>query len=117
MENIRSLSDELNSMISQGKIMEAFEKFYAPDVVMQENGDPPTVGKDANRKREEDFFGSLIDFQKPLLEAVAYGPDLSMAQWTYDYTHKDLGRLHFTLVAVQHWRNGLIVKEQFYFGI
>lgn len=28
---------ELNTMILEGKALEAFEKFYAEDVVMQEN--------------------------------------------------------------------------------
>jgi len=41
---------EMNDMILAGQIMEAFEKFYADDVVMQENSDEPRVGKEVNRE-------------------------------------------------------------------
>ncbi|MBI2451723.1 hypothetical protein HYV50_01435 [Candidatus Pacearchaeota archaeon] len=42
--------EELNNMILQGKIMEAFEKFYDENVVMQENSEEPRIGKEINRK-------------------------------------------------------------------
>ncbi len=37
--------------VEQGRALEAFETFYADDVVMQENLMPPTVGKAADRER------------------------------------------------------------------
>ena len=49
---------ELNSLIQQGKILEAFEKFYAPEVIMQENENEPSVGKDACRSNEEAFVNN-----------------------------------------------------------
>ncbi len=50
---------KLNDMILQGKILEAFDMFYADDVVMQENENEPRVGKDANRAFEESFVKKL----------------------------------------------------------
>ena len=64
MSDIATLDQELNQMVLNGKAMEAFEKFYADDVVMQENSNEPCVGKDANRTREEEFFASL---EEPLV--------------------------------------------------
>jgi hypothetical protein len=116
METIQPLLNELNNMVLQGKIMEAFEKFYAPDVVMQENEQTPTIGKDANRKREEQFINNLVDFRKAEVLDVAYGENISMAKWAFDYTHKEWGKRTYTQVSVQHWRNGQIVKEQFFYG-
>ena len=49
MSDISKLENELNQMILAGKAMEAFEKYYADDIVMQENDQPPRVGKAANR--------------------------------------------------------------------
>ncbi len=37
---------DLYAMVGQGQIMDAFEKFYHTDVVMQEIGEEPRVGKD-----------------------------------------------------------------------
>ena len=49
---IRERVDQLNSMIQQGKIMEAMNEFYADDLVMAENDNEPTVGLAANLERE-----------------------------------------------------------------
>ena len=61
---LEKLSD-LNDLVIQGKAMEAFEKYYHEDVVMQENDNAPTVGKDANRKREEEFLRLLPPSEVP----------------------------------------------------
>lgn len=41
---LKKNATELNEMILKGKLMEAFEKFYDDEVIMQENDDPPTEG-------------------------------------------------------------------------
>jgi SnoaL-like protein len=107
---------DLNGLVLQGKLLEAFDKYYHDDVIMQENENPPTVGKEANRKREEDFFSSITEFRgaKPL--KVSVGEQVTMVQWHYDYTHKDWGVRNYTQVSVQEWRNGKIIKEQFFYG-
>ena len=58
----------INDMILQGKALEAFETFYHDDVVMQENDNAEFIGKDVNRKREEEFFNSITEIRgaKPL---------------------------------------------------
>ena len=57
--SIAELDKKLNDAVLSGKAMEAFEELYADDVIMQENADAEFVGKDFNRKREEDFFASV----------------------------------------------------------
>ena len=55
--SVQELDKQLNDDVLSGKIMDAFEKYYADDVVMQENSEDPRVGKAANRKAEEEFYG------------------------------------------------------------
>lgn len=116
MTSKKSLIDELNNMLLQGRTMEAFEKFYADNVVMQENANTPTVGKEANRVREEKFLSDLIDFRSAKLLEVAYGDDVTMTKWAYDYTHREWGTRNYTQISVQHWSNNHIVKEEFFYG-
>jgi ketosteroid isomerase-like protein len=42
-----------------GKALEAFDRYYADDVTMQENEQPPRVGKAACRAFEEDFLSKI----------------------------------------------------------
>ncbi len=106
---------DLNDLILQGKAMDAFEKYYHKDVVMQENESTPTVGKDANRKREEEFFSAITDFRgaKPL--KVTIGENETMVEWHFDYTHKEWGVRNYKQVSVQEWKDGQIIKEKFYY--
>jgi len=106
---------EIQALVFEGRAMEAFEKYYAEDVVMQENNHPPTVGKEANREREADFFSKVVEFHGGEVKAVAFGEDVIFSEWSNDYTHKEWGRCTYTQVSVQRWRDGQVVHEKFYY--
>lgn len=116
MKTLQEKINTLNSLVLEGKSLEAFEKFYHPDVVMQENENVPTIGKDANRKRELDFYGNITAFRGAEVRGVAVGENISTVIWHYDYDHKEWGTKKYTQVSVQHWQDGQIIKEQFFYG-
>lgn len=106
---------ELNRLILEGKALEAFERFYAEDVVMQDQGLGPWEGKDANREREEDFFSKITELRSVELRESAVGEDVTFSIWHYDYSHSEWGDVKYDQVAVRHWNDdGLIEKERFY---
>jgi hypothetical protein len=117
MASLLEKISELNDLVLQGRAMEAFEKYYHSDVVMQENENPPTVGKSVNRRREEAFFGSILQFNGARPLKVAVGEGISMVEWHYDYNHKELGSRNYKQVSVQEWKDGLIIKETFYYNV
>jgi len=108
--------NDLNDLVLQGKALDAFETYYDDNVVMQENENLPTIGKEANRKREETFFSLVTEFRSARPLKVTAGDDVTMVQWHYDYTHKEWGLRNYLQVSVQEWKNGKIVKEQFFYG-
>ena len=108
--------DDLNDLVLQGKPLEAFEKYYHDDVIMQENGGVPTIGKAANRQREEEFFSAITEFRSAKPLKVTVGENVSMVQWHYDYTHKAWGVRNYSQVSVQEWKDGKIIREQFFYG-
>jgi hypothetical protein len=112
--DLKAKIEELNGLVQQGRAMEAFEKFYHPDVVMVEKSDVVGVGKDANRAREEEFFSKVTEFRGAEVKSVAVGDDVTSVEWHYDYTHSDWGVMNYDQVAVQRWQDGLIVHERFY---
>lgn len=114
MSNIQQLDQQLNAMILEGRILEAFDKFYADDVVMQENDDEPTVGKDANRAREEQYVASIEAFHGADIVTRAVNDNISFSQWQTDVTYKGAPRAQSSQVAVREWKDGKVVREQFY---
>lgn len=107
---------ELNQMIVEGKVMDAFEKFYADDVAMAENNDPPTVGKDANRARELQFFDSIAKVNRFDLVRQVAGADFGFAEWDNDYELKNGYHVKTTQISRRVWRDGKVVEERFFYG-
>jgi ketosteroid isomerase-like protein len=114
MPNIAQLDAELNDLIRQGKALEAFERFYADDVVMMEN-DQAFVGKDVNRKREQEFFGNIKEVHAASIGATAVGGNVSFCEQSFDATFVDGTRIRMEEVAVRTWKDGKIIKERFYY--
>jgi ketosteroid isomerase-like protein len=116
MSTIQTLDQDLNDKILTGKALDGFEQYYADNVIMQENSDAPFEGKEANRKREHEFFGSIAEFHGARLEQSAVNGDVSFGQWWLDVTFKNGVRHTSTQIAVRRWKDGKIVHERFFYN-
>lgn len=115
MTDTATLDKALNDTILSGQIMEAFEKFYADDVVMQENASDPFVGKAVNRDREQAFVDSVAEFHGAEILATSTAGDVSFSEWMMDITFQDGNRKKLEQVAVRRWKDGQVVSERFYY--
>jgi hypothetical protein len=107
---------DLNNLVLNGQALEAFDKYYHDEVSMQENHLPPTVSKAANREREIQFFNNITEFRGAEVKNLAVGDGISYVTWQYDYTHREWGVRNYTQVAVQQWKDGKIIHEQFIYS-
>jgi ketosteroid isomerase-like protein len=114
--SVQELDKQLNDDVLSGKIMEAFEKYYADDVVMQENSEEPRKGKAENRKAEEQFMASVEAFNGGSVKASAVNGDVAFSEWEMDITFKGGSRVTMSQVAVRKWKNGKIVHERFFYN-
>ena len=110
-ENIRSVIDG----ILKGDILGTFDRFYAEDVVMSENGADERVGKAANRAYEEAFVNG-VEFHGAEVGAVVVDGDHAAVEWIFELTPKGGERTVQKQVAVQTWSDGKVVREVFYHG-
>jgi len=115
MANHEALDTELNQMILSGQVMDAFEKFYAEDVVMQENLNPEITGKEACRAHEMEFFSKVEAFHGAELVGAAAKGDNGYSEWVYDITFKGAPRTKMTQVAARKWKDGKVAHERFYY--
>jgi len=106
MSTIKENVEQLNSMILQSDLLGAFEKFYAEDVVMQDNETPLREGKNACREFEEAFVNNLSEFRGAHVKNVMVSEEAGVAaiEWDFDYTHKEWGDRKYTQVTVQNCR-------------
>jgi ketosteroid isomerase-like protein len=118
MSNTASVSELVSQLVAhltQGKILEAYDALYAENVVMQENNNPPTVGKAANRVREEQFVGSVKEVHVNRAANVLVDGNKAVIEWVLEFTNHEGVRLKFDQIALQTWENGQITEERFFY--
>lgn len=115
MADVAAAERELNALLAAGRVVEAFERFYADDIEMQENLNPPMVGKAANYEREKAFWGPPTKVHRIELHGGAVSGDVSYSEWTFDLTLANGFHLVLTEVTARRWRDGKVVHERFYY--
>lgn len=115
-KSIHDSLQDLNQLVISGKLLDAFDKYYHENVAMQENENPPVVGKSLNREREITFLNNIEEFRSASVEGIGTGNDISFVIWNYDYTHREWGVRKYRQVSVQFWQDGKIIKEQFFYN-
>lgn len=103
--------------IAKGAAMDAFEKYYADDVVMVLEDGTEVEGKDTNRERENEFFGSVEEFHGIEVSGITSNEDegITSVESTMTVTFKGAdGPMDIEQVAVQHWDGDEIARERFY---
>ncbi len=110
---------ELQSMMGQGQMLEAFEKFYAENVVMHEATGEIFEGKDANRKREEEWMAGMSEIHDGGVKAITSNENegTTMTESWIDVSFKDGSRMKMEEVSSKKWEGDQIVHERFYYNI
>lgn len=111
----RERVQELVRYVQAGRIPEAIEEFYADGVIMQENRQPPTVGKRANLARELAFGDTVACWHEVSARAVAVDGDQALIEWVFEYTTREGQRIRMEEIAQQTWREGRIERERFFY--
>ncbi|NGP77937.1 nuclear transport factor 2 family protein [Balneolaceae bacterium YR4-1] len=112
--------DKINDVynhIAKGTAMDAFEEYYADDVVMVLEDGTEVEGKDTNRERENEFFGSVDEFHGIDVKGVTSNEEtgVTSVESTMKVTFKGAdGPVSIEQVAVQNWNDGKIERERFY---
>jgi hypothetical protein len=118
MTKIKNNVEKLNILIKEGNILEAFEKYYSEDVVIQVNGNAPVNGKEENRKREMIFLQEIEKLNSADINSVTFGgkdDNISMTEWAINISNKKGEQKTIYRVNVQHWKDDKIINEKLYF--
>lgn len=103
--------------VAKGAALDAFEKYYAEDVVMVLEDGSKVKGKNANRDRENEFFGSVEEFHGIEVSGISSNEEtgFTSVESTMTVTFKGAdGPMDIEQVAVQDWEDEKIKRERFY---
>ena len=118
MIKLKNNVEKLNLLIKEGKILEAFEKYYGDEVVIQVNGNSAITGKEHNRKREMIFLQEIEKLNSAEIKSVTFGgtdDNVSMTEWAINIENKEGIKKIIYRVNVQHWKDDKIISEKLYF--
>jgi len=116
MTKLKNNVDKLNALLKEGKIMEAFDKYYNVDVTIHVDGNAPITGKE--QKREMIFLQEIEKLINAEIKLVAFGGtqgNVSVTEWAINIENKEGEEKTIYRVNVQHWKDDKIVDEKIYF--
>jgi ketosteroid isomerase-like protein len=110
----RAVVDDFIATIERGDFLQALTKFYADDMVAQENNLPPRVGRAAQTANEE---AALKRMRFDTIKAVSQLIDGDRVAINYVFEMTTVGgdKLRMDEVAYQQWRGDRIVHERYFY--
>ena len=101
--NRKASVEDLNAMLLQGRTQKAWSTYYAGDVVRRVGQDTPLVGKELNLEDDKDFVNNVTEWGGCAIKAVAVDEDkeVTMVEWSLEFTHKVWGHILQKQVCVQ----------------
>ena len=100
--------------IERGEFLEALPKFYAEDMIAQENNLPPRVGRAAQTANEEAAL-KRMRFDSIKVASYLVDGDRVALNYVFEMTTVNGDRLRMDEIAYQLWRGEQIVSERYYF--
>jgi hypothetical protein len=95
--------------------VQAIEEFYTPDASMQENHQPPRVGRDALMAREAQVLAATKSVRSWCVGPVFVHGDHVVIRWRFRFEAPDGTVRELEELAYQTWRGERIAKEQFFY--
>ena len=94
--------------------VKAIEDFYLEDASMQENGQPPLVGRDRLVAKERGFLERMKIFTHPPRAVLVDGDQVAIF-WVFDVTDPEGVVRRREELALQTWRGDRIQAERFFY--
>lgn len=101
--------------VEQQDYVGALAHFYHADATMQENMEPPRVGRDALMAHEMDLLVRYGSTPARKVERFAVHGDLVFINWIIDMKVPGIGPRALDEITMQEWDGDRIRRERFYY--
>ncbi len=106
--------DDLIAMTTLGQAIEAIEKHFADDAQIIQGDGRVWHNKAEIITGEQEFFGGVERLDKfEITESVVSG-DTSFDISIMKGLHTQMGEFDFKQASMMHWKDGKVIKVQFY---
>ncbi|QJW85648.1 nuclear transport factor 2 family protein [Ramlibacter terrae] len=95
--------------------VEAIAEFYTEGASMQENNEPPRVGRELLMAHEAGALGRAASVASQCVRPVFVNGDHVVIRWIFEFVQKDGSRRRIEELAYQRWDGERIAREQFFY--
>jgi hypothetical protein len=95
--------------------VEAIEEFYAEHASMQENNEPPRVGRDKLVAHERRAMSLAASVTSECVRPVFVNGEHVVIRWIFEFTGHDGSIRRIEELAYQRWEGERIAQEQFFY--
>jgi SnoaL-like domain len=110
----RALLDEFIAVVESGDHAGAIERYYTEDASMQENANPPRVGRDLLVAHERGILAFMSHVYSKAVSSTVEGDNVAI-HWIFELTDKSGKVRRVDEVALQEWRGDKIFRERFFY--
>lgn len=104
---------ELVALVAEGKPMDAFDKFYHPDLEKTDLDGITIKGLAANYQQGLNLLDTITTVREFSHKGTVVVENRSFLIWRIDFDTTDSGTVNVTEVAIQDWQDGKIIRERF----
>ena len=111
----QAVLDRFIATVVAGRHDIAIENFYTTGASMQENLDPPRVGRDGLVARERAVMSAFKSIETTCVPPVFIDGDRVVIRWQFEFRRADAGGFRLDELAYQRWEGDKIAEERFYY--
>ena len=101
--------------VEQNAHVEAIEEFYTGQASMQENNEPPRVGRAVLVAHEAKALARAASVRSTCVRPVFVEGDRVVIRWVFEFSWKDGSTGRIEELAYQRWEGERIAQEQFFY--
>lgn len=107
---------DFQTLVKEGKTLEAIEKYYDANIKVQENNDTPRIGKQTALETEKANLARVKNVKIDIVSSVADEAQGLVLGEMHIAFEDNTGKIKMLQEAfVQKWENGKIISERFYY--
>ncbi len=112
---LKNRVQEMDSLVSQGRIIEAVESFFCTNARTSDYGNVVTQSKSEMIGKMNGFMNSIESVNGISHHKTIVDGNTSASEFTFDFEMKEGGPIFWHEVIVREWNNeGLVVKEEYF---
>ncbi|MBI1197499.1 MAG: nuclear transport factor 2 family protein [Phenylobacterium sp.] len=111
----RAAVEAFVAQVLSGDHVGAIADWYAEDATMQENQDPPRVGREALMEGERQALARAAKVETELLAPPIVDGDRAAIHWRFTFTSPKGVVRSFEEIAWQTWRGDKVWRETFFY--